>query len=108
MLDLPPASFAVTCNYFGLGFPYLAKERFPDGHRDLVLLLLQAVRARDAAAVDVELDHPKLRHEREQIERGLADPVATLLARCVVRNLERHRLKVGAQLAFLVEKQQEL
>ena len=56
-----------------------------DGHRDVVLLPLEAVRAGDPAAVVVHVDRARRPgHEREQVERRQPDPVAAELARRVV------------------------
>src|SRR5262249_29833632 len=108
VLDLPPARLAVAGSEVCIRFTEQSEERLADGHRDLVLLLFQAVGAGDAAAVRVELDRPQLRHEREKVERRLADAVALLLARCVVGHRQLQRPEVGAQLALLVQEQQEL
>src|SRR5213083_284385 len=102
VLDLPAARLAVAGRDVALRLAEHAEEPLPDRHRDLVLLLLQPVRAGDAAAVRVELDRVQLRDESEQVERGLADPVALLLAGCVVGDGHRQRPEVSAHLAALI------
>src|ERR1700682_775590 len=91
VLDLPPARLAVAGGNFCFRLADLAKQLRSDGHRDVVLLFLDAVCAGDPAAVDIELDHAQLRHQGEQVERGLADAVAALLAGRGVRAFERPR-----------------
>src|ERR1700694_5952788 len=108
MLDLPPARFAVAGGNFRLGIADFAKEPLPYRHREVVLLPLQAVCSSDPAAVDVELDDAQLRDQREQVESRLPDSVTLLLARRVIRNDHRKRVKVCPQTALVVQVQQEL
>src|ERR1043166_1488139 len=108
VLDLPAARLAVAGRDVGLLPLDLTEEPVPDRHRDLVLLLLQAVGAGDAAAVGVQLDRPQPGNQREEVERGLADPVALLLAGRVVRDGQLERPEIRPQVAALVEQQQEL
>ena len=108
VLDLPPARLAVTGREIAADLAQSAEERLPDGHRDLVLLLLQAVRPSDPTAVSVEVDHLQILNQREQVEGGLADSVPSLLAGRVVGNGQREGLQVRSQLSALVQQEQEL
>src|SRR5437763_29791 len=56
VLDLPAAGLAVAGGDVAVRLSELAEEAFAHRHRDLVLLLLQPIRAGDAATVGVELD----------------------------------------------------
>ena len=62
----------------------LIEQVAPDRHRDLVLLDLEPVGAGDPAAAGVHLADLEPGHQREQVERRLADPVALLLAGRVI------------------------
>jgi hypothetical protein len=106
--DLPAARLAVASGHVRARFPHVTEERLAHRHRDLVLLLLQAVGAGDPTAGDLELDHPQLRDQGEQVERRLPDPVPSLLAGRVVRNRHRERPEVGPELAALVHEEEEL
>ena len=106
--DLPAAGLAVARRQPGRELPDLGGTAARRPHADLVLLRLDPVRAGDTAAVGVEVDHAELRDQGEQVECGLADPVAALLARGVVGNLLGERAEVRAQLAALVQVQQVL
>ena len=79
------------------------EEAVAHGHRDRVLLALDAVGAADPAAIPIQLDQPQARHQGEDVEGGLADQLILLLARCVVGGGELHRLEVGLQPALLVQ-----
>ena len=69
---------------------------------------LEPVGAGDAAAVGVALDDPQLGHEREQLQRRLADAVALLLAGRVVGDGLGERREVRLELAALVHGEQVL
>src|SRR4029453_16263375 len=96
VLDLPPARLAVTGGDIPIHLAQGGEQLLPDRHRDLVLLLLQAIRSGNAAAVGVQLDHLQLLNQREQVKRGLPDSVTTQLARGVVGNREHERVQVGS------------
>jgi len=106
--DLPAARLAVTGGKVRAGGGDVVEEAFADGHRDLVLLLLEAIGPGNTAAVGIELDHMQVRDEREKVQRRLPDAMATLLARSMVWNGQRQRNEVGLQRSTLVQPEQEL
>src|SRR5437667_6296625 len=99
VLDLPAAGLAVAGGEVAVRLPQLAEEPFANRHRDLVLLLLEDIRAGDAAAVGIELDRAQPRDEGQEVECGLADSVALLLARGVVGHGQFQRPGIRAELA---------
>src|SRR2546430_6813488 len=108
VLDLPAAGLAVAGGEVAVRLPELAEEAFADRHRDLILLFFQPVRAGDAATLCIQFDRPHPGNEREEVERGLADPVALLLAGRGGGNRQVQFPEVRTKLASLVQQQQEL
>ncbi len=86
----------------GAGRLDLPEQVGADVHRDLVLLALEPVRAGDAAAARVELANLEPGHQRQQLERRLADPVSLLLAWGVIGDEVVDRLEVERELAAIV------
>ena len=72
--DLPPARLAVTDGELSTGLTHEAEEPPADLHRDLVLLALEAVRARYAAAVRVEIVHLEPGTSASRSSAGLPIP----------------------------------
>ncbi len=85
-----------------------AKSGAPTCIAIAVLLDLEPVRAGDAAALALGLDHLELGDQLEQVERRLAEAVTAALAGLVVGDAHRQRAHVGAQLALVEEVAQEL
>ncbi len=90
--DLPAAGLAVARDLAGARRLDLAEQVRPDRLRDVVFLGLQSVRPGDPAAPGVPLGDLEAGDQREQLERGLADPVALLLAGRVVEDVLVDRL----------------
>src|SRR6516165_12612721 len=106
--DLPPARLAVADGQVGTGGADVTEQPAADLHGDVVLLPFEPVGAGDAATGPVQLDHPELGNQPEQVQRRLADVVPLLLAWRVVGDRERKGPEIGLQLPRHVQLGQEL
>src|ERR687897_2991387 len=107
-LDVPAAGLGVAHRAVGARLGDLPEQARADVHRDPELLLLQPVRAGDAAAGRIALGDLEPGDERHQLQGRLADAVALLLAGRVVDDALLERREVRPQLAALVHRAQVL
>src|SRR5437016_8946711 len=103
VLDLHATRLAVREHVVTAGGLDRFEEAAADLHRKIVLLDLDAERPRDAAASFVDLFEIDARNQPQQSHRGIANPMGFQVAGRVVEQAHRNSLKVGVQLACLVE-----
>ncbi len=108
LLDLPAARLGVAGRLAGSAGAHLVEQGPAYRLRDVVLLLLHPVCARDAAAVVVHVARPQPRNQREQVHGRQPDPVGSQLAGGVVGKVLVQPPEARVQAAVVVEVQQEL